>query len=395
MTKRSRLVRFQSGSVLRCNVNAGGDMQHVIVIGSGIVGVSVADRLSQAGLGVTIVDRGHPGPGTTGNSFAWINANEKTPRDYFELNFAGLKEHYRLDEEVGGAPWLHRGGNLDWTGDPTRYDELRRRVERLDCWGYNAKWLSAAEVNRDLEPNLRFSGPTMRVAWFPDEAWLDGPLYVKSILARAQERGAQLVSRQEVTAICPGDPGVTVSLADGTELRADAVVNAAGPSADEIARLVGRELPLAPTRGLLVRVTGDQPLLRRLVHAADVNLRPDGDNQILLHHDSVDPLIGDRSDVPINDPNCRELWKRARRVLPAIAGGKITETRVGVRPYPRDGVSCIGAVTGIPGYYEAVTHSGITLAPLIGRLLATEILTGEVDPLLPPFRPDRFSCEHQ
>ena len=39
---------------------------------------------------------------------------------------------------------------------------------------------------------------------------------------------------------------------------------------------------------------------------------------------------------------------------------------------------------------EAVTHSGITLGPLVGRLLAREMLTGEVDPLIAPFRPDRF-----
>ena len=74
-------------------------------------------------------------------------------------------------------------------------------------------------------------------------------------------------------------------------------------------------------------------------------------------------------------------WKKA----------EVSEVRLGVRPVPEDGVSCVGAVSGIPGYYEAVTHSGVTLGPLIGRLLAREILTGEVDPMLAPFRPDRFA----
>jgi glycine/D-amino acid oxidase-like deaminating enzyme len=50
----------------------------------------------------------------------------------------------------------------------------------------------------------------------------------------------------------------------------------------------------------------------------------------------------------------------------------------------------VGALSQIPGYYEAVTHSGVTLGPLVGRLLACEILAGEVDPLIAPFRPDRF-----
>ena len=66
------------------------------------------------------------------------------------------------------------------------------------------------------------------------------------------------------------------------------------------------------------------------------------------------------------------------------------EARFGMRPVPADGHSCVGALSAIPGYFEAVTHSGVTLGPLIGRLLAREILTGEVDPLIAPFRADRF-----
>jgi glycine/D-amino acid oxidase-like deaminating enzyme len=45
---------------------------------------------------------------------------------------------------------------------------------------------------------------------------------------------------------------------------------------------------------------------------------------------------------------------------------------------------------GLDGYYEAITHSGITLGVIIGRLLSQEIFEGTVDDLLKPFRPDRF-----
>ena len=77
-------------------------------------------------------------------------------------------------------------------------------------------------------------------------------------------------------------------------------------------------------------------------------------------------------------------------MLPALEGAEVVEARFGMRPVPADGHSCVGALSRIPGYYEAVTHSGVTLGPLVGRLLAREILTGEVDPLIAPFRPDRF-----
>jgi glycine/D-amino acid oxidase-like deaminating enzyme len=50
----------------------------------------------------------------------------------------------------------------------------------------------------------------------------------------------------------------------------------------------------------------------------------------------------------------------------------------------------VGGIRRTAGYYEAVTHSGVTLAAIIGRLLATEITRGAVSPFLRPYRPDRF-----
>jgi glycine/D-amino acid oxidase-like deaminating enzyme len=125
------------------------------------------------------------------------------------------------------------------------------------------------------------------------------------------------------------------------------------------------------------------------MHTPRVNVRPDGPGYVLLHHDSVDARLTDDF-AGTEDPLCAELLERARRVFPALAVAEVVGAKDGLRPVPADGHSCVGAVSGVPGYYEAVTHSGVTLGPLVGRLLAREILTGEVDPLIAPFRPDRF-----
>ncbi len=70
---------------------------------------------------VVIVKRSRPGNGTTSASFAWANANEETPRSYFELNLAGVDEHYRLRDEVGGKAG-RPGSTLEetWSGPGTR-----------------------------------------------------------------------------------------------------------------------------------------------------------------------------------------------------------------------------------------------------------------------------------
>jgi len=74
-----------------------------------------------------------------------------------------------------------------------------------------------------------------------------------------------------------------------------------------------------------------------------------------------------------------------------LTTASLAQARIGVRPIPRDGLPCVGGVSAVSGYYEAVTDSGVTLGPLVGRLLAQEILTGMAGALLAPFRPDRFA----
>jgi glycine/D-amino acid oxidase-like deaminating enzyme len=358
----------------------------VAVIGAGIVGSSIAYRLSEGGAEVVMIDRAEPGSGTTSTSFAWVNANNKLPRDYFELNLAGMREHVRLRDEMG-RDWLYSTGNLIWAADEEQ-ENLEKRVERLRSWSYAAEMLPASTVSKELEPEATFPDPELQIAHFPDESWTDAPALARMLVQAAGRNGAHKNFGNAVRGIEVEDGGVTLQLEDG-EVHADAVVNATGAKAASVAEMVGRELPLDVFPGLLVRVAVPGEPLRHLMHTPRINVRPDGPGYVLLHHDSVDERLTDDF-AGIEDPLCAELLERARLVLPALEEAEIVEARFGLRPVPADGHSCVGALPEISGYYEAVTHSGVTLGPLIGRLLAREILTGEVDPLIAPFRPDRF-----
>jgi glycine/D-amino acid oxidase-like deaminating enzyme len=358
----------------------------VAVIGAGIVGASVAYRLSEGGAEVVLIDGAEPGSGTTSTSFAWVNANNKLPRDYFELNVAGMREHVRLRDEIGGD-WLCSSGNLIWAAEEEQ-ENLERRVERLRSWSYAAEMLPAATVNEELEPGAAL--PEIRIAHFPEESWVDAPALTRTLVEAAVRNGAHTYFGNAVRRIEVEGEGVTLHLESGDAVHADAVVNATGAEANTVAEMVGRELPLDVFPGLLVRVAVPGETLRHLMHTPRINVRPDGPGYVLLHHDSVDERLTDDF-AGTEDPLCAELLERARLVLAALQEAAIVEARFGMRPVPADGHSCVGALSAIPGYYEAVTHSGVTLGPLVGRLLAREILTGEVDRLIAPFRANRFS----
>ena len=362
------------------------------MIGAGIVGASVAFRLAESEAArVWIIDRSRPGSGTTSASFAWANANDKTPRDYFELNRAGLEEYLRLRGELpGGAPWLYSVGNLEWAGDEEALASLNRRVERLRSWGYAAEWRKARHVNEVLEPNVAFPSPATPVAFFPEEGWVDAPRLADTFVGLACQNSAETRFGAAVKEIEKGDGGaLALRLQSGERFPVDAVVNAAGPEADRVAGLLGRALPLGPKEGLLVRLSAEEPPIGRIVHSPYVNLRPEASGRAVVHHSSIDQKLED--DGALEDSLSHELLERAEQVVPALESAKVEGVRIGVRPMPEDGLPCVGAVPELPGYYEAVTHSGVTLGPLLGRLLAREILAGDVDGLISPFRPDRFA----
>ena len=206
----------------------------VAVIGAGIVGASVAFRLSEAGAEVVLIDGAEPGSSTTSTSFAWVNANNKLPREYFGLNVAGMHEHERLRDGLGGD-WLHSTGNLIWAQDQ---ENLESRVERLRSWSYAAEMIAASEVNEKLEPQAVFPDPETKVAHFPEESWVDAPTLTRTLVEAAGNNGASTLVGNAVCGIDVGE-GVTLRLENGDTVQADAVVNATGVSSVSVAGMVG------------------------------------------------------------------------------------------------------------------------------------------------------------
>lgn len=363
-----------------------------IVIGAGVIGSGLAFRLAQAGAQVTVLERSGPVSGTTGSTFAWINSNQKTPEDYFALNLAGMQAHRDLRDELGAAPWLLGGGNLIWFPPGPDADDLERNTQRLLDWHYNAVWLDRQQV-ADLEPGLRLEDDVERAAYFPDEQPVDAPVLARHLLHLAHQRGATVRYGCEVAAFQrDGDRITGVVLANGERIHADVVVNCAGPAAGRIAALAGRELPMANTLGLIVRVSGvPGPLMpQRVVHAPRIHIRPEGDGLLVLHHGHADEAVTNGEPV---GPLADEFVEIGLDYLPALrdVDVRISRWSIGTRPIPGDERTSAGQVSTLPGYAEIVTHSGVTLSPLLAKLVARQLLDDEVDPLLAPFTPDRFA----
>lgn len=363
--------------------------KRVAVIGVGILGASVGWNLSRQGTKVVFIDSGQPGEGVTNWSFSWVNASTKTElRSYFELNVAGLAAHSELAQTIGPDSWWYPAGHLSWADDPAAEAKLLETADLVTRWGYRAEVCTGAEVRRRLEPALVVPGQAP-VVFCPDEAWVDGHHLVTRLVGQAVASGAECRPGVAVRDIDTGADGSirAVALSDGSRLDVDVVVNAAGPAASRVAGLIARHLPMRREPGAIARIGCAQVPVRRAMNAPHIEIRPDGDGSVVLHSRAADALIDTGEDAAGLG---RLLHEAARHVVPELGNSRVTQTRIADRPIPGDGLPSVGALSAVPGYYEAVTHSGITLGPLIGRLLAAEIRSGRADGMLADFRPDRF-----
>jgi glycine/D-amino acid oxidase-like deaminating enzyme len=377
--------------------------QRVAVVGAGILGAAVAARLAAAGLRVTLLDQDQPGRATSRWSFAWINSNDKGPRPYHDLNHAGIGAWAELAPDLDGDAWYRPSGHVELATAGT--GELQARVQRLTDWGYPARLVSPAEA-AELEPALRVA-PDAAAAFFPSEGYILTEPLIARLVARAESLGAQVRTGApgRVTGL---EPGATprVRTAVGTVLEADEVICCAGRWTPALA-----EVPLVPWEtsgstapGLVVRVGPvDPPGPVRLVHTPDLALRPHPGG--LLHLEAEDAAAA--VDLHTSEPELRrwaaELLRRARRTVRGLDDARVVAYQVCARPLPVDGQSIVGRLPGANGLYVAVTHSGVTLAAHLSRLITADLTAGLTADLtagltagtppaaLAPYRPGRFT----
>jgi D-hydroxyproline dehydrogenase subunit beta len=379
-----------------------------VVIGAGVLGASVAARLAEAGMRVTLLEADQPGRGTSRWSFAWVNSNDKGPRPYHELNHAGLRAWAELAPELDGQAWYRPVGHVQLAVDGP---ELATRVRRLAGWGYPARLIDVAEATRIepalqspalqspalRSPALRPPGPQAAAAWFPDEAYLLTEPLIQRLVTRASAHGATVLTGDQgrVTGLDTGQ----VRTAAGDILAADEIVCCAGRWTPQLSAMAHPESPVplvpwdtpgATAPALVVRVGPvgpDGPA--RVIHTPQIALRPHSGG--LLHLEPSDAAV----DLHTPDAELRrwaaELLQRARRTVRGLDHASVVAYQVCVRPMPADGQSVVGRLPGADRVYVAVTHSGVTLAAHLSRLIAAELITGAEAAELAPYRPARFA----
>ena len=377
-----------------------GKPQRVAVIGAGIMGATIAWRLARRGLHVTLIDRGQPGHGASSHSFAWINAGAKEPVGYHNLNRRSLEMWPRFATAIGddGDPdsvGLRWGGKVSWESDPAAAEALVSRVRQLQSWGYPSRLIEADEL-RQLEPSLEI-GPVAAAEYSPNEGQVEPQMVVDACLRRLGEMGCEILAGTEVLGFERyGDGGVRAMDTTAGQRDLDVMIVSAGTDTTRVAGLAGISVPQAESPGVVIRTNPLPRLLQNvpIVYAPalgdgrrEIHIRQCADGRLMIGEGDQESLAEDDTQAHADN-----LLSRARRYLPGIGDAQAVPVPVGWRPMPLDGYPVMGFSSEAPNLYVALTHSGVTLAPVLSRLAAQEICDGTpADVVLGPYRPQRFA----
>jgi len=359
-------------------------MKRAVVAGGGIVGASIALHLARQGASVTLFEKSRPGAGATGDSFAWINSTFlKQPEHYYRLNLAGIDAWRRLEREMAGPLNIQWGGSVEWYAGGPDAEQLRQSVAQHREWGYSTRLVDAEEVHR-LLPEIA-PGPIASASYSDCEGVLDPVAATNALLEEAMNFGARVDWPNEVTSLELEDGRVRAINTRQGSLPVDVLVVACGVDTPRVAAMAGVKVPLKSSPGVLAHTPPLPRMLSRVALGPGSHVKQDASGRIV----AGDNFAG--SDWPdASEERGQQILSHAARYLPRMAT-TLERVSLGWRVMPVDEYPIIGfAEPECPNLYVVATHSGVTLAALIGELSAIEILDGVRVEMLEPYRLSRF-----
>ncbi|HLF82830.1 MAG TPA: glycine oxidase ThiO [Blastocatellia bacterium] len=363
----------------------------VIIVGGGVIGCSIAWRLAQAGLKVTVFERGRVGCEASRAAAGMLSpqGESQTPGPFFDLCLRSRAMYRSFAEELSDAS----GIDVEYKDEGTLFVVLRGEDdEEKTGW---AKWqveaglplehVSADDI-RKIEPAVTESAT--RAIFLPEEHQIENRRVMDALEVAMKRAGVELIESAEVTALATERGKVTGVASGGRRLDAGVVVLAAGTWSSRLLEPLGLNVKVTPVRGQMIALRGGAPPINRVLHSTSVYVVPRRDGRILIG--ATVEQAGFRKAVTARA--IKHLLSAAVELVPSLGELEIVETWSGLRPDTIDHLPIIGP-GGIDNLLLATGHfrNGILLAPITADLITETLQSGKEPEMLRPFSVDRYA----
>jgi sarcosine oxidase subunit beta len=353
-----------------------------VIIGSGIVGSSVAYHLAEAGCtNVLVIEReAHQGLGSTSKSMGGVRAQFATDIN-IQMSLYSINFFASFDEVVGYPAGYRPHGYLFVATNEKHLAYLKANRERQVALGLkNVQWVSKEEILK-MVPQLR-ADDILGGSFCPTDGFVDPYSVMVGFMSRARERGVRLWLNTAVTGIEVTHGQVSGVMTTRGPVATRTVVNATGAWAAEVARMAGAELPVEPLRRQLVVTEPFDGLPARFPMVIDMSngfhFRREGP-RILLAWNDPGETPGYKTDF--DSTFIEKILIRAANRVPCLADAEVNSRRcwAGLYEMTPDHHAIIGPAPGVQGLYFANGFSGhgVMHSPATGKIVSELILEGQ------------------
>jgi len=354
----------------------------VVIVGGGVIGLSIAYFLSQAGAQVTVLDQFQPG-----QEASWAGAGMLPPgnldgaqspaarlRAYSHQAWASLS--CSLKEQTGiDNGYMNSGGlEIGASDDATR---LQRELSDWRTEGVEVEELTATaiqECESAISREIQFG---YRLAQFSQ---VRNPRHLKALLSACTGCGVKIESGAPVYGFTLSNGTtetrkVLAAKTAGKEYRASRFVIAGGAWTQGLLETLGvPNVPIQPVRGQIVLLSSPQLPFRHVINHGPRYLVPRSDGRILVG--ATEEWVGFEKTNTVN--GVKGLLEFAVNLVPCLAKAKLERTWAGLRPGSPSGNPFLGPIPGLENGYVAAGHfrAGLQLSPGTGQLMA-QLVTGQ------------------
>jgi glycine oxidase len=356
-----------------------------IIIGAGIIGLSLAISLRKQGLRVLIVERGEPGREASHAAAGMLaGSGGEIPPALRILAEASARIYpefvHEIEDESGMRVDLRDQGTILISQNGG--GEFPEAAERISLEQLHTHEPGLAVAGRG-RPAPHDSSVTVSAAYLSERS-VDPRALTEGAIKAAHHREVDISSGSEVTGLLVSGNRVTGVETEKTTYEAPTVVNCAGAWTGFIGPI---SFPVRPVKGQMLAVVGG-PRLKHVIRAEKVYLVPRSDGKLVIGSTLEEAGYYKRTDVN----TIQQLLHAAVEVVPGLAEAKIHDDWAGLRPGTPDELPILGE-TELEGYFVATGHfrDGILLAPITAQVMTDVILGKATNYDLGNFSPGRFS----
>jgi glycine oxidase len=328
----------------------------VIILGGGIIGVSLARELRKHGAHVIVVERGQPGREASYASAGMLAPfGSHMPDALAPLARASAQMFpefvHELEDESGERVDLRTNGAI------VTADEADERNPPSE--------LSESEL-RSLEPNLAYR-PGL---YFAQESSVDPRALIWALVAAAKHRNVHFASGFPVMEVAGSGGRVSVKTERSAHV-APAVVNCCGAWSATVVANGEIVVPVRPVKGQMLCLAGPRrDFLKHSVRSAEAYLVPRSDGRILVGATIEEAGFDKRVEPEV----MQRFHQVAANFAPDLGEARMLEAWAGLRPATADNLPVLGK-TPLPGYFVASGHfrNGVLLAPVTAAIMANVV----------------------